>query len=294
MVERTALDIPASWLQLPTDRLRGIVLIIGASDTGKSCLARYLYERMRREGRRVAFLDGDPGQSTLGPPTTITLAIAQPTDDDFPPVGQTWRWFIGSVSPRGHMLPLVVGGARLAAVAQEANTEVVIYDTTGLVEETQGGLSLKLAKIELLRPAIVIAIQRRDELEPLLTPLRRSRRTQVIELQPSVRVEPRDPIKRQAHRSAQFARYFAAARPWSFDFTGLAVFPHANLSFHQLVALEDVRGFTLGLGILLRADLKNRQAILLSPLSSLEGIDALRLGDLTVDPKTWQDRRIIE
>jgi polynucleotide 5'-hydroxyl-kinase GRC3/NOL9 len=161
------LDIPSAWEAILSGSLRGTIMVLGAPDTGKSTLARHLYERLAAEGRRVACLDGDPGQTSLGPPATMTLVIG--TGKDYPPPGRRWRRFVGAVSPRGHMLAMLVGAAALTGTARHAGADALIYDTSGLVDPTQGGTALKLAKIDLLRPGTVIAIQREDELEPLLS-----------------------------------------------------------------------------------------------------------------------------
>jgi polynucleotide 5'-kinase involved in rRNA processing len=54
----------------------GIFMVIGAPDAGKSTFARYLFKRFQAEGLRAAFLDGDPGQASLGPPTMLTLSLS--------------------------------------------------------------------------------------------------------------------------------------------------------------------------------------------------------------------------
>jgi len=286
------IHIPQAWQQLDLSGWRGTVLIIGAPDVGKSTLAHYLYGRLRAEGRTVAYLDGDPGQSTLGPPATMTLAVSGAGDKTFPPQGQFWRSFIGAVSPRGHMLPLVIGGLRLVRAAGRAGAELIIYDTCGLVDPVQGGLALKLAKIDLLQPGMVCALQRERELEPLLQPLRRSRRTRLVDLRPSPTARTHDVAARQAHRAAQFGRYFANARGLSLTWTRLAVFPGPHFTPNRLVALEDAAGFTLGLGIVIHHDRRARQVTLQTPLTSLSGVDALRLGDFRLDPETFQDQRL--
>jgi polynucleotide 5'-hydroxyl-kinase GRC3/NOL9 len=296
------LDIPSDWEEILAAPLRGTIMITGAPDTGKSTLARYLHERLGAAGRRVACLDGDPGQTSLGPPATMTLVTGGGPDD--PPSGRRWRRFVGAVSPRGHMLPMLVGAAALAAAARHDGADVLIYDTSGLVDPAQGGTALKLAKIDLLRPATVIAIQREDELEPLLEALRRCRWLHLAELRPSPAVEPRDPAARRARRAERFAAYFRGARSVVLRWDRLAVWPNSAdaahsqsapvFTFRQLVALEDAGGFVLGLGIVQATDARTREVTLLTPLASPTEIEALRLGDLTVDARTYQDQKIAD
>jgi polynucleotide 5'-hydroxyl-kinase GRC3/NOL9 len=286
------LDIPLSWETALTEPLRGTIMVLGAPDTGKSTLARYLYTRLTGMGQRVACLDGDPGQTSLGPPATMTLVMG--TGPDYPPSGRRWRRFVGSVSPRGHMLPMLVGAAALVEVARGSGADAVIHDTSGLVDPAQGGAALKLAKIDLLRPVTVIAIQREDELEPLLEPLRRCRWLRLHELSPSPAVQPRDPAARRALRAERFAAYFRGTRPVVLRWDRLAIWPAPDFVYRQLVALDDAGGFVLGLGIAQGAEIRTREVTLLTPLASSEGVEALRLGDLTIDARTYQDQRIEE
>ena len=288
------IQVPLAWSQLTLSKLRGTLLVVGATDVGKTTFAQYLYQRLCAEGLRVAYLDGDPGQSTLGPPATMTVALGEPGESAFPPAGQAWRRFVGAVSPRGHMLPLLVGASRLAQVARDAGADVVIYDTTGLIDPACGGLALKVSKVNLLRPATVYAIQRGRELESLLVPLRRSRRVRVIDLCPAPAVQRRDVPTRQSHRAEQFACYFADARPLAVEWGRLAVFPSPVFLRHRLAALENGEGFALGLGIVLKHDARARRAVLYTPLDSLEGVDALHLGGVVVDPQTFRDQRLAD
>src|SRR5512136_2194612 len=109
-------------------------MVIGASDTGKSTLVRYLFQELCRADLKVAYLDGDVGQSTLGLPTTMTAALSSgPDDERFGPHGLQVTYFVGSTTPRGHMLPVVVGAYRLQQKALALGAEVVVVDTTGLV-----------------------------------------------------------------------------------------------------------------------------------------------------------------
>ncbi|RME89095.1 MAG: hypothetical protein D6770_05400 [Anaerolineae bacterium] len=274
------------WDAIPLADLRGVVMIVGAPDTGKSTFARYLYARLREAGKRPAFLDGDPGQASLGPPTTLTLALGELTSPS-----RTRRTFIGDVSPRGHMLPMLVGVHRLAEAAREAGAEVVVYDTDGLVSPAQGGLALKHALVDLLRPSLVIGIQAEDELEPLLLPLRRSRRTRVRTLRPSPLVQKRDFATRRQNRLDRYAAYFATVHPLELSWREMPVFPWPRFALHGLLAFEDAEGFTRALGIVQEIHRETMRLRVLTPLPSLEGVDALHLGDLALDPQTFREQR---
>lgn len=292
MAHNTCIDIPPAWERITLSALGGTLLVVGAPDTGKSTFARYLYRRLCAHHGRVAFVDGDVGQATLGPPTTMTLALGQSGDDRFPPAGPRFRAFVGDVSPRGHMLPTLVGAHRLVHKAHQEGAAVVVFDTTGLVDPAFGGGALKRAKIELLRPAAVVGIQRGSELEHLLVPLRRSRRTRVIDLPASRAARRREVPARQEHRITCFGRYFHGACSLEVEWQRLAVFPAPTFTPHRLVALEDSAGFTLALGIVTGCDLVRGVLTLYSPLSSLADVDALYLGDLALDPRTFRESRL--
>jgi polynucleotide 5'-hydroxyl-kinase GRC3/NOL9 len=292
MFELPNLDIPESWERLDLSGLKDILMVIGGPDTGKTTFARYLYEKLVRSGKLTAFLDGDPGQTTLGPPGTMTLSLSDHGDPAFSLERKTWRWFVGSTSPSGHMLPVLVGSARLAQEAQSAGSQAIVYDTSGLIDPSQGGNALKLAKIDLLRPSVVFAIQKESELEPVLQPLRRSRRTNLVTLQTSEAARSRPVPVRQEHRAQQFAQYFKNFRVQIIEWHRYAVFPFPRFALNRLVALEDEAGFTLGLGIIQAIDRPNRRISLLTPLNSLEQVTALHIGDLLIDLQNYRDVRI--
>ncbi len=286
------MEIAPAWERITLSALSGVVLIIGAPDTGKSTFARYLYRRLYRYHERVAFVDGDVGQATLGPPTTMTLALGKPGDDAFPPAGPRFRTFVGDVSPRRHMLPTLVGAHKLVQKARAEGATAIVFDPTGLVDPTQGGGALKRAKVDLLRPTVVIGIQRGTELEHLLVPLRRSHRTRVIDLPTHQAAHRREVPTRQEHRAARFRLYFEGAHTLEIAWQHLAVFPTPTFTPRRLLALEDREGFVLALGIVTASEPVRKMIALHTPLSSLTGVDAIRLGDLALTPHTFRESRI--
>ena len=283
------IEIPRAWERITLSALSGTLLIVGAPDTGKSTFARYLYRRLCACQEQVAFVDGDVGQATLGPPTTMTLALRRPDDDGFPPAGPRFRAFVGDVSPRRHMLPTLVGAHKLVCKARQEGATAIVFDTTGLVDPAHGGGALKRAKVELLRPAVVVGIQRGTELEHLLVPLRRSRRTRVIDLPASGAARRREVPARREHRAARFRVYFESARELEVVWRRLAVFPAPAFTPRRLVALEDSAGFVLALGVVTACDLARGVIRLHTPLPALDAVDAIRLGDLALNLRTFRE-----
>jgi hypothetical protein len=54
------------------------------------------------------------------------------------------------------------------------------------------------------------------------------------------------------------------------------------------VTLEDKSGFTVGLGIV--SEVQEEKVRMITPVNSLQSLDALRLGNLVVAPGTYKDR----
>jgi polynucleotide 5'-hydroxyl-kinase GRC3/NOL9 len=277
--------IPSAWASLGEEGLAGTVMVIGASDTGKSTLARYLYQALCRRGGRVAYLDTDLGQSTLGVPTTLNLALAsEPQDDRFPPQGASLTYFVGAITPKGHMLPTVIGAHRLQQRALALGADAIVVDTTGLVDPEDGGKALKQWKIELLAPSVVIGLQRRRELEPILWPLRRDGRVRCVELPVSPMVVARSREARIARRRELLSRTFEGAPSQRVALHRMAVYDLERLTVGGLLAFQDGDGFALGLGVVEEVDRSGGTALVRTPLASLEGVRSVRLGAIRWDP----------
>ncbi len=288
-VKNPKIEVPEEWKKLDSFDLSRVIMIVGGTDVGKSTLAKHLYNKLIVQGRNVAYLDGDPGQGGFGPPTMMNLVVNTPINNISMRVEANKRWFVGSISPRGHMLPIVVGSWRLVQAAYRSGVDCVIYDTTGLIDPRQGGVALKLAKIDLIQPKVVVSIQCERELEPLLNPLRRFNHLQLVELRPVESVIRRSRDIRQQNRADRYANYFSRAKEISIYWPRMAVIPRPRFTSNRLLSLEGQDGFTSGLGIVVRDDRVNKQVTVLTPLESLEGVEILRIGNVAVDPSTYRD-----
>lgn len=164
--ERT---IPPSWDNLVSRIVRErarTILVLGEVDTGKTFFATYLANKLLGQEVRPAVLDGDPGQSDIGIPGTLGLAVLKKQVVSLTEARVFAIYFVGSHSPGLHLLPTIVGTKRLAEIGLK-KADTVIVNTTGWVQG-DGGRVLKKSKMEVLSPEIVVLLQRKDELEHLV------------------------------------------------------------------------------------------------------------------------------
>lgn len=265
----------------------GRTFVVGGVDTGKTSFANRLARAALEAGYETAIVDADLGQSTIGPPTTVGLKLlgsvadleaGSSTGSEHRPDAMA---FVGSVSPRGHFLPLVVGTAKLVMRAIELGARAIVVDTSGLVAGVAGQM-LKLTKAELCRPHHVVALARGGELEPVTGVLERFLSVDVVELgvHPEIRVRSVD--ERATYREERLAAFLGPevyrwrVKPTVFLPSLPPMFDLPELD-GLLVGVDDGEGHCLGLGIL---EFRDDALRLLTPVS--EGVKALRLGSVRV------------
>jgi len=285
------INVPREWERIRPEFLKGTIMVIGEPDSGKSTFARYLFLQLCRCHNRVAFLDCDVGQSTLGLPTTMNLALSGGEPSAFPPQGERFSYFVGSTSPRGHMLPTVIGAYKLQRKAQDLGAEVIVVDTTGLVKRVAGGGALKQWKIELLEPSVLVGLARGPELEHILWSWRWDKRVRVYDLPVSRYVNEKTRARRIANREEKFMRYFQKAQPLRVPFREVVVFGIEMMAGGRVLAFQDEEGFAVALGVATAYNRGRRELVVTTPLPSLEGVSSIRFGSLKLDPTTGQELR---
>ncbi len=283
------ISFPREWERINPESLEGTIMVIGESDSGKTTFARYLFLQLCRCHNSVAFLDCDVGQSTLGLPTTMNLALSSGERSVFPPKGETLSYFVGSTSPRGHMLPTVIGAHKLQKKAQELGAEAIVVDTTGLVSRAAGGGALKQWKIELLKPSVLVGLERGAELEHILWPWRWDKRVRVYDLPVSEHVIEKTRTERITHREKRFLSYFQKAHALRVAFREVVVFGIEMMAGGRLLAFQDDQGFAMALGVARAYDRNGQELAVSTPLPSPEGVSSIRFGSLKLDPATGQE-----
>lgn len=264
----------------------GVVLLLGEIDTGKTTFAAELVQRATAAGITAGLVDADIGQSVVGPPTTVGLKLCNGMQD-FTRV--TLRdadalSFVGSISPRGYMLALVTGVAKLTAAAKEAGCALVVIDTTGFVSGI-AGQTLKFFKMDLVRPNYVVAFERGGELELVVGIAERFSPAQIIEVSVAPEVVTRSVDERASFREEQFAAYFGEALSrWRVKPTVFMPTPPPDFDLRLLdslvVGMEDGKGMCSGIGVL-EYDEGADILRMISPIT--EGVRGLRLGSIRID-----------
>ena len=207
-----ALKIPPEWREVAEEigSQGGPVLVIGAPGSGMTTFCLYLAGLLSRAGRRMAWIDADPGQPFIGPPTVISLTPYADAADLLKRKNPLAMGFIGNTSPVGRLLEMVSGLQKLYSLAQSLKPDLILINTCGLVN---GGAAreLKFHEIDMIAPRYVIALQKGNEVDHLLSP--HSHRAGLLihrlPVSPDARVSTRE--ARQAMREQRFKEYFRGA-----------------------------------------------------------------------------------
>lgn len=297
-------------------RRPGVVLFLGASDTGKTTSLRAAATHLAQTGiLPLAVVDADIGQSTIGPPTTVDLTLV--TKNNWPMLlngrlpCHAIR-FVGAFSPVGYLLQTIVATKKLVDKAVSRGSKAVLVDTTGLIAQSVG-FQLKLNKIQLLEPSYVVALQREWELEALLSALARWPGLTIHRLAVSDHVRTRSPAERYRYRTSCFALYFRDATRVSLETSKLSILsPPTGLSKLTtdtlpavispgsfpwqsfagcLLGLNNARNETLALGLLERVSHRGATISVLTPLRNSARVRIVQMAKHPIGKNgkgTWQ------
>lgn len=268
----------------------GVVMLIGAAETGKTTLSKLLILDALDAGLSVAFVDGDVASTIAGPPACVGLKYVKSPADLDPDAPPAEMRFVGSTSPQGVVLPHVVAVASLVEAAR-SQADVVIVDTTGVVGGVVGQ-TLKYHLWELTQPDLGIALQRGQELEPIIGMLRRFLSAKITTAEPPNDATPPSPMERQTRQSDAFRKALAAPLPrWRVQSTVFAPTLPEEFDLDRLngmlVGVQDDEGRCLGLGVV-----ESTGGVLRVATHLGEEMRGLRLGSLRVDLETFSTEHV--
>lgn len=196
-------------LDAVNDRRFRVIMVIGECDTGKSTLVWRLSHSLSSTFV-TGIIDTDIGQSHIGPPTTVAWGMIKNSFTDWTEMKAEHIYFTGTLSPSGNVFPVLVGSKKMTERAL-SRCEKAVVDTTGMIAEPEGRL-LKQYKIDLLEPAVVLALERAEELQPILSPFEGREGFFVVRLKVPEKVRRKGSESRTKFRNAQLQRYLSGGK----------------------------------------------------------------------------------
>jgi polynucleotide 5'-hydroxyl-kinase GRC3/NOL9 len=273
---------------------KGIVILLGAMDTGKSTLANFLIFNLCQRGLKVALVDADIGQSFLGPPATIGLSVFKSDPDWKLLLSPPEIFFVGSITPEGHFPIHLKGVKRMVDKAPSYGADLTIVDTTGFVLG-ESGAELKRRKIDLLSPRFILALQKSDELEPILEHHKEDPLLRIIRLPLSEQVRLRTMEERRIYRTDKFQEYFKHSVVQElaieeFQIEGEVLDPNGEtlpldwaLKINGLlIGLKDSNDETLALGLIKNSVREKKIVRVSTPLREMDRAKTIQLSSLKV------------
>ena len=269
--------VPTSWKEaadaiLELDGSKSIV--IGDVDTGKSTFCTYLANLNVRRGTGIRVLDADIGQSDLGPPTTISLGLANEYLTNLSSVKVDRMFFVGYTSPSSVTEKVLFGIRKLAS---QASHPPLVMNTDGWVADEQA-TGYKVKMINELEPNIVVGIERLHEIDGILDSVKAT----AIRIQPPDFVKPRSREQRKRLRERGYRRFLRDAKTITLPFDMLRIVSRARLQDQEssIVGLLDREGFLLSIGVLKEVDAKRRLARIYS--SEVAELDSVEIGAVRI------------
>ncbi|MFQ3611124.1 MAG: Clp1/GlmU family protein [Fimbriimonadales bacterium] len=239
------------WVE-PLNRLsesEGTVLILGGTDVGKSTFSALLIRLWLERAHSIGFVDLDLGQTSVGPPGMLSWTLIRKAFERFSDLEPSGTVFVGDITPARHLTLALTGARRLYDEALQAQPDRIVIDSCGFISGTVGR-QYKLMLCDLLRPRVIVALQREQELEPILGALRRRADWELVELSVPGAVGRKSPIMRSQYRRVAFGRYFQRATVQSLSleqisFTGRRLGAGEPFSAQRLRYLSDQVGAEL-------------------------------------------------
>ena len=261
-----------------------VVVILGAADCGKSSLCTYLLNKLIDGKCKVAILDGDLGQSDIGPSATVGYALTSKRISELYDLKLKNAYFVGITSPITAVSKTIEGLTTMKAEILQGQVDFVLVNTDGLVSGDDA-VKYKTDLVKALKPDVVIGVQTQDELAPLIASLE----TPVFVVEPSFALKPRTPEKRKSLREMTYARYLKHSKLQNYPKSQVTIEPRNAIPKNQepekgiLLGIYGRGSKFLGIGVLrevnqLRKALKVQTAVSAKPLR-------LVIGRVVVDEK---------
>jgi polynucleotide 5'-hydroxyl-kinase GRC3/NOL9 len=260
MSEVSGNTIPQSWNKpvkdlLCVEKKPVIILVLGKIDSGKSSCCTFLLNQLVSQKHQVAILDGDVGQSDIGPSGTIGYALTSKPVIELQNLKLENAFFVGVTSPIKAIAKINEGLAAMMEEISHRSFDFLIVNTDGWVA---GDLAIeyKTMIVKLIKPDFIIGIKVENELEPLMVTLGQAQ-TPIILLEASSCASERTADKRKILRDRTYSKYLQNAKLQCYPMSHVtvelrsSVLPsHIEHENGILVGLYGQKSKFLGIGVL--------------------------------------------
>jgi len=234
---------PTSWAKavetiLGLQKRPVVTVVLGGADCGKSSLCTYLFNKLVDGKCKIAVLDGDIGQSDIGPSATVGYGIASNPIYELYNLKLRNACFVGVTSSITALSKTIEALTVMKAEILQQQVDYVIVNTDGLVE---GDIAIKYKAdlVKALKPDVIVALQTQNELAPLISNLE----TPAILVDPSFALKQRTPEKRKTLREMTYTRYLKRAKLHCIPKSQVIIEPRNAVPKKQ----EPEKGILLGL-----------------------------------------------
>ncbi len=223
------------------------ILIIGGVDVGKTIFVTYLVNLLTSKGRRVIVIDEDLGQSEIGAPTTIGMALFTKPVAALSKGRRIGGFFVGKTSPSGVIHRVLIGLKTLLEEAGKFKPDYIIINTDGWIYGKEAK-ELKIGIAMMLKPQMIVAIQRDIETEPIISAFTTQRWVRIVRLIAPPVIKPRSLEDRRLLREAMYHRNLINGRTIKLPFTKISLV-FADLGTVFRVPEDKARKITDYLGV---------------------------------------------
>ncbi len=241
--------IPNSWVDaqkeiLAMEREISTIVILGGVDSGKTSLCTYLCNKLLENKKQVAIIDGDLGQSDIGPPSTVGYAIIRRPIIDIFSVKAENCYFIGFTTPSKARNKVIQRLTEIKSEISKNPVNCIIVNTDGWVNGEEA-LEYKVQLVEKLDADLVIGLEHEDQLKHILDEIK-SRKTLICN--PSPYIRKRDREQRKHLRELSYKKHLKNAKVRSLPLSWITIkgapltFAETHHNIQQLRELQNALG----------------------------------------------------
>ena len=258
--------IPESW-NMPVQMVKGlqkkpvIVMVLGASDVGKSSFCTFMLNKLLdgKENHNIAILDGDLGQSDIGPSATISYSITNKPVTELGNLRLQNGFFLGVTSPVITVSKIVQALNCMMSEVNQKQPDCILINTDGFISGDVA-LNYKLTLIKELKPDVVVCIQTKNELETIMSYLGGGG---VIKIEPSSALSRSTLEKSKIIRERTYTKYLKRSKLQCIPLSQLTVEPRSIPKTIEpnkgiLVGLYGYDTKFLGIGVLRTINISRR------------------------------------